>query len=348
VSGSIIAWRELSSEFKLIKSLRLEEVDRALKKFWISGAVGSRVFKKHVMHLAHGYSHATCVANLASRIARTTGTATVRNAFVAGLLHDAYRPIETGEGTEKHGEYCARVAEAILRNSGFTKEAIASISQAIEIHELTEEELICKSAKGRTLDNFMKQDLNAILFLADKCHTNIERIMAYAYDCQTYASDKRTPKDIVRKLRSYHPKGHVGALDIALSLAAKKFWRDTIIASGIQERSPVFGPYCRLVFDAWENTFQELHSQSRKEQRGEDSSKTIMLFWAFKEAISNFRYLSVSERFLYGRSGEDLLTFLHDVTGRYQDVFLAELEIEPFGDIMAYRRRYSAKKHLPF
>lgn len=340
----IIYWRDMKAEFRLLSEFHLEDIDLALKNFWAYGNVGSRHYDKHVMHLAHGYSHAIIVANLAAQIANKTGFENPKNAFVAGLLHDIYRPIRSGDGMEKHAEFCAELSEAILNQSSqkFKKGALRAIKEAIAIHDLGEYEL-SRPKHGRSLAKLLEKPLNKILFLADKSHMNMERVMSYTYDSYTYARDPTTPTEEATRLDWFKPIGKLGAMNIVVSKAANKFGRDTRIATEIQANDPIFGLYCQTVFEAWHNTIGELQSQARKEQRGEDSSRTIMLFWAFKEAISNLRYLAISEKVVHERTGDEEWDFLDLVIGRYRRLILNELEGEPFVYILDYRRRKGTK-----
>jgi len=344
MSTMIHEWRDMKAEFQLITKFDVKEIDTHLKTFWASGMVGSKQLDKHVMHLAHGYSHAIYVANLAAKIAQETGTENPKTAFITGLLHDSYRPILSGDGMEKHAEYCAEVAEDIMRHSSnkFKKGVIPAIKRAIAIHDLGEDDM-GKPTGERTLGGLLEQPLNMILFLADKSHMNLERVMSYAYDCYTYARDPTTPPKEALKLDWYKSRGELGAMNIVISKVAKKLWRDTKITTEIQAKNGRFGSYCKNVFLAWENTVDELQSQLRKEQRGEDSARTIMLFWAFKEAISNLRYLAMSEEEVHQRKGDEEWDFLDKVIGRYRRLILNELEGEPFVYILDFRRRKGAK-----
>jgi hypothetical protein len=245
---------------------------------------------------------------------------------------------------EKHAEPCAELAETILKqyHTRFKAGFIESIKESIAIHDLGEDELNNPTV-DRSLEKLLGKPLNMILFLADKSHMNMERVMSYTYDSWTYAQDPKISEDEARKQDWYKPRGQLGAMSFVLNRVAKKFWRDTKIAAEIQAKNARLGDYCRNVFAAWENTIAELQSQARKEQRGEDSSRTIMLFWAFKEAISNLRYLAFSEKEIHNRSGDAEWDFLDLVIGRYRALVLNELEGEPFVYILDYRRRKGAK-----
>lgn len=313
--------RNLEKQFEFMQqNTRTKEIDRLLKEFWATGLDGR--FHEHTMHLAHGYSHAVIVANFAKEIAESVNIEP-ELAFVAGLLHDAYRPIEKeGKGVEKHGGKCKKISEEILRSSKlFLDDEVRRISDAVRTHDLSlpEEEIILSP-------------LGEVTFIADKSHVNIERVMAYVYDSISYYEEVW-----------YRPSQYFTLLDIIITDVYGKFARDMEWLRKIGRTKEDYEKWCKRALEAHENTMQELFSQRDKEARREDYPKTIRLFWAFKEVISNFRYLIYSERKLRKKEGEDLYRFAHSVIGRYKMLLLTELDLEPFTDILNYRKW--ASKH---
>jgi len=332
-------WREIDEEISPIDSLNLRKIDTLLKVFWEKGKVGTKYFSKYSMHLAHGYSHAIYVANLSKKIVEDYKPKDVSKeiAFTTGFLHDAYRPID-GEGVEVHGAYCGEIAQAILEEAGtFQKNINSRIVNAIKAHDVSDERLRGSEKKHKeALDLFINDNLTAILFLADKSHMNIERVMSYAYDCDKLSKDPNTPEEKRIKLNWFKPSKNVPAMDVVLVKLAKKFSRDGEIALEIANAEK-YGKYCSNLFDAWGNTIDEIQSQREKEKRKEDFCRTIMLFWGFKETISNFRYLVASEKKLYKRSGNILYSYIYKILSRYNSLLLHELEEEPFRDILRYK-----------
>ena len=333
--------RDLGEDFNVFNSVTgAKVVDRQLKDYWATGRVGNRSHEdfgvpknKYKMRLAHGYSHTILVARRAYMLALDSHQAPERLAFLAGLLHDAYRPVQEGaSGQEKHGPVSARIAEAILTQkiSGLpkvTSQEIEDITQAISHHDLSlDESRLIVSSPG----------LPQVLFLADKGHMNLERLMAYVYD---YTEIYRHGD---RRYEECPP-----ALTMCDSISwefAKKYARDldlvVSIARGFDKsEAGDMNRECADVIAAYDNTVGELRSQRAKEARKDDYPDTIKLFWAFKEAVANFRYLVHSQRELHdlgSKTDDDLWESVHLDMGTYNLLLLTNLDREPFRDMVNY------------
>jgi putative nucleotidyltransferase with HDIG domain len=267
---------------------RARIIDTTMKNFWAGHLKLKGYENKHQMHLAHGYNHAIRVANNALVMAKKIGNVNLENIYVAGLLHDIYRPIKGEDGAkEEHGTICSEIARKILENAKvFKDEEIDLITDGILHHDLS-----WLRAKERE-KKLQTSNFHRILFLADKSHINIERVMAYAYDLTCGCNEQV----IEQKWKEQRDAG-MTLQAILLSFYMTRYGSATELLQKLFGLS-AYGKSIRSTLAAYKNTYHEVESQVEKCDRDEDRIKTIIQFWAFKEAISNLRYICTSERFL--------------------------------------------------
>lgn len=105
--------------------------------------------------LGHGYSHLKRVARAAWELAIGNKFDDPKTAYIAGLLHDLYRPARGEAGQEKHEEMTAMMAQKLLSKSPFAKETKKIIATAF--------------------------DHNGIVSIADKAEMSFQRLIAYSW-----------------------------------------------------------------------------------------------------------------------------------------------------------------------
>lgn len=130
---------------KLEKSPDLVQVDLLVRKYLC----------QYPPTLGHGYSHLKRVARIAWQLAIENKFNDPKIAYIAGLLHDLYRPARGEAGQEKHEEMTATMARKLLKESSFAKET-KKIIAAMSNHD-------------------------KIISIADKTEMSSQRMIAYSW-----------------------------------------------------------------------------------------------------------------------------------------------------------------------
>ena len=295
---------------------------------------------KFEMSLAHGYSHAIQVANESRILAKCINPDLEKDAFIAGLIHEIYRPI-TGDngGIEPHSKLSAIHAEYVLIESKIADDRmlpdrIKHIVDAIGQHGV-----------GDFTEIENPDDLTSILFLADKKIFNIERVMAYVYDLYLTpgAFEKKFPRMKASQIRKFSNDNNCQSILFMDRVLTNFSLRMSLTQTALCKfTNTKFEPYTINVFETYINTMEELLSQRNKEKRNDDSEKTILTFWAIKEGITNFTYLLHSEQ-SDGLKSDELWESIDLILHKYNQLILTSLKLPPFSNILRFRdirRRY--------
>ncbi|KAB8319391.1 HD domain-containing protein [Tolypothrix campylonemoides VB511288] len=192
--------------------------------------------------LGHGYNHLCKVAQNAYRLA-IDNDANEKVAYIAGLLHDIYRPAKGEGGREVHEDVCAEIAPSILESSGLTN-VIDEVVAVIRNHD---EDII--SGVGTVLQQ--------ILSVADKSELSLDRIMAYGWASnQHLTAEGKIPKysnfqKLIEDFDAYRAKANAVFSRIAIK--------------GLEE-----------AVRAYDKAYNDLHKFAEYEKKGRAEWNTIM------------------------------------------------------------------------
>ncbi len=306
-------------------------------------------------------------------------------AYIAGLMHEPVRPVEDG-GVEKHGAKCAKLAEKLLRSISIDLEEneINEIIEAIRNHQsevplnykdflslifnnkkeyndiisfknenFKEIEKKFKEKTNRRLKRALSKPLSQLLFIADKCDMNIERVMGYVYDANLQKCLQCERENLGCNKRKYlhcdkfryASKDGYRMMEVIIADFSYKYFQDINYLSYLRKI-----PYSVDAVNAYLNTVMSLQTEDYREERGEDSPPTILTFWAIKEAISNFYCLVTSQEFCYQKKPEEIYKDVWDILGGknrqgYNNLLVLTMDESPFIDLENYRLYTKKNKH---
>lgn len=142
--------------------------------------------------LGHGFSHLVLVARAAYQLAELNDTRLVEVAYIAGLLHDLYRPARGEAGQEEHEGKAAEDAGRFLAGSVYEKYS-GQVRAAIFDHD--------KRVVGAG-DSM----LDRILSIADKSEMSFQRAVAYSWASNEHAPTYTSFLETIRDFSAYQTK----------------------------------------------------------------------------------------------------------------------------------------------
>jgi len=249
----------------------------SLKDFWLENK------EKYPVRLAHGFYHLAMVAYKAYMLAKNFPEVSGKEAYIAGMLHEPYRPIGSEEehvdlskdrlGEEEHAKESKKLAKEIIERANIESIDEESILNAIERHHGDE--------------GILKTDLDKILFVADKADMKEERVFGYIWDWNHVVAEEKKVKSINEVLGAF----------------MKKMFRDK------RRMPPIIGFTSAL--DALDETYTVLSILSRKEAQGDIDLADCFDIYALREAILNLQFL---------RSMEVPYDEIYEILGVYNDL----------------------------
>jgi hypothetical protein len=123
--------------------------------------------QKNPPTLGHGFSHLAKTARAAYQIASLNKPGLCEKAYVAGLLHDIYRPATGEAGQENHEKIGSKIAKELIKNSGFS-------NYSNEIYDALYE-------KDEQILNGKSSTLTQILSIADKIQMSFQMGVSYTW-----------------------------------------------------------------------------------------------------------------------------------------------------------------------
>lgn len=236
----------------------INELFNTLVKFWKSNR------KKYPVRLAHGPYHLTATAYKAYTIARYNGI-DANEAYIAGLLHEPYRPVEVIEdiSEEEHAGISRELASMIIDKT---------LDEAQT--ELDKDKILDAIERHHTGEN-MKTMLDKVLYIADKSQMNEERVFAYVYDfnhqCEIQDKTDKKLKNLADVLRAY----------------MKRMYR---VRKAIP---PIIG--FTLAIDSYSETLEVLSVLTRREAQEDITLNDCIEMYALRESLLNLAILGLMD-----------------------------------------------------
>jgi len=285
---------EIKKHVKIInKDEDIRRCLNSLKNFWLENR------EKYPVRLAHGFYHLAMVAYKAYKLAENFPGVSKRDAYIAGLLHEPYRPIggvpKDKLGKEKHAKNSKELAEKIIEGANI----VGSIDEELILNAIE---------RHHGGEGVLETDLDKILFVADKADMKEERVFGYIWDWNNNATTEE------EKIKS------IGEV---LKAFMEKMFEDK------KRIPPIIGFTSAL--DALDETYTVLSILSRKEAQGDIDLADCFDIYALREAILNLQFLrsmrvSYDEIYMILGAYNDLLYGLKEGRIGYLDEYFRKTE----------------------